>query len=153
MRAVIQRVSEASVTVDDEVVGQIEEGLLVFVGVAHTDSRVDATALAAKIVDLRIFADDHGRPYRSVRHVGGATLVVSQFTLHADTTRGRRPSFTEAASSEIAEPLIAAFVEDLRAWGVAVEEGRFGAMMEVNLRNSGPFTLIVETRDGRIVST
>jgi len=108
-------------------------------------------ALARKVVGLRIFPDEDGRFNRSLIDVGGAVLVVSQFTLYADVRRGRRPSFTEAARPEQAEQLVDEFVEAVEALGVEVETGRFGAMMEVDLRNNGPFTLMVETADGRVV--
>ncbi len=152
MRAVIQRVSEARVTVDGEVVGTIGPGLLVLVGVTHGDTQADAQWLARKVAGLRIFEDEAGRMNRSVKEVGGSVLVVSQFTLYADARRGRRPSFVQAAPPDVAEPLIEAFCAYLAEEGVPVATGRFRAMMEVCLCNVGPVTIILETprRDGKI---
>ena len=149
--ALIQRVDHASVSVDGEVIGRIGEGLLALVGAGRADTSTDAEALARKGVGLRIFPDEDGRFNLSLIDVGGAMLVVSQFTLYADVRRGRRPSFTEAARPEQAERLVDEFVEAVRAHGVEVATGRFGAMMEVDLRNNGPFTLMVETTAGRVV--
>ena len=151
MKALIQRVDHASVSVDGGVVGRIGVGLLVLVGAGRADIGADAEALARKVVGLRIFPDEDGRFNRSLIDVGGAMLVVSQFTLYADVRRGRRPSFTEAARPEQAEQLVDEFVEAVRALDVEVATGRFGAMMEVDLRNNGPFTLMVETAAGRVV--
>lgn len=151
MRAVIQRVSRASVSVEGEVVGAIGPGMLILAGAGAGDSIADVSALAAKLGDLRIFPDGDGRFNRSLRDVGGAALVVSQFTLYGDVKRGRRPSFTAAAPPDIAEPLIEALVDALAADGFEVAAGRFGAMMDVDLCNEGPFTVIVETADGRVV--
>ncbi|MFN8496555.1 MAG: D-aminoacyl-tRNA deacylase [Anaerolineae bacterium] len=144
MRAVVQRVSEASVTVDGEVVGAIERGLLVLVGVREGDTRAEAEWLAAKIAGLRIFSDDDGRFNLSLLDVGGAALVVSQFTLYGDARKGRRPDFTKAARPEAAEPLVAYFVAQMRAAGVPTAEGRFGAAMAVQLVNQGPVTILLE---------
>ncbi|MDE0138499.1 MAG: D-aminoacyl-tRNA deacylase [bacterium] len=151
MKALIQRVDHASVSVGGEVIGQIGVGLLALVGAGRADTGADAVALARKVVGLRIFPDEDGRFNRSLIDVGGAMLVVSQFTLYADVRRGRRPSFTEAARPEQAEQLVDEFVEAVRALDVEVATGRFGAMMEVDLRNNGPFTLMVETAAGRVV--
>ena len=151
MRALIQRVDHASVTVDGDVVGRIGSGLLALVGVSRADTGADVRALAAKVVGLRIFPDEQGRFNLSLRDVGGAMLVVSQFTLFANVRRGRRPSFTEAARPDHAERLVDEFAGAVESEGVEVECGRFGAMMEVDLRNNGPFTLMVETVDGRVV--
>ena len=151
MRAVVQRVSEASVTVDDEIVGAIERGLLILVGVTHSDSERDAHAIADKLSGLRIFGDDAGLMNRSVMDAGGACLVVSQFTLYGSSKKGRRPSFTAAADPSIAEPLVSEMVERLRTRGLRVETGVFGAMMDVALVNAGPVTLLIESVDGRIV--
>ena len=151
MKTIVQRVDQASVSVDGEVIGQIGVGLLVLVGAGRADTTADAEALAGKVVGLRIFPDEDGRFNRSLIDVGGAMLVVSQFTLYADVRRGRRPSFTEAARPEQAEQLVEEFVEAVRALDVEVATGRFGAMMEVDLRNNGPFTLMVETAAGRVV--
>ncbi len=145
MRAVIQRVSEARVTVDGEVVGEIGKGLVVLVGVTHDDSEEDARWLARKVAGLRIFEDDAGKLNLSVQDVGGAVLVVSQFTLYADARKGRRPSFVDAARPEVAEPLITAFCRYLEGEGVSVATGRFRAMMKVCLCNDGPVTIIVDT--------
>ncbi|MGC5167455.1 D-aminoacyl-tRNA deacylase [Luteimicrobium sp. DT211] len=140
MRAVVQRVSRASVTVDGEVVGAIEEpGLLVLVGVTHDDTPEASATLARKVAGLRILRDE-----RSVLDAGAPVLVVSQFTLYGDTRKGRRPSWVAAAPGPVAEPLVDAVVAGLRAAGVHVETGRFGAMMDVALVNDGPFTLVVD---------
>ncbi|HNP86048.1 MAG TPA: D-aminoacyl-tRNA deacylase, partial [Kouleothrix sp.] len=145
MRAVIQRVSEASVTVAGQVVGQIGRGLLVLLGVGHADGPGEAQQLAAKIAAMRIFPDDDGRFNRSVLDVGGAVLVVSQFTLYADTRRGRRPGFSDAAPPELAAPLVDTFADALRAQGLEVALGRFGAHMQVALVNDGPVTIMLDT--------
>ena len=144
MRAVVQRVSSASVRVDGETVGACGRGLLVLIGAGHEDTSGNVTRLAAKIARLRIFPDEEGRFDRSVLDVGGEVLVVSQFTLLADTRKGNRPSFTDAAAPEQAEPLVARFVEALRAEGLTVETGRFGAQMEVELVNDGPVTIVLD---------
>ena len=146
MRAVLQRVSHARVVVDQEVVGQIGRGLLVLLGVTHSDTAEQARWLAEKIVSLRLFADDAGKMNRSVDEVGGAVLVVSQFTLHGDCRKGRRPSFVDAAPPDIAIPLYEAFIDAVKALGVRTATGRFGAMMEVELVNDGPVTLIVDSK-------
>lgn len=145
MRAVIQRVSEASVTAAGQVVGQIGRGLLVLLGVGHADGPGEAQQLAAKIAAMRIFPDDDGRFNRSVLDVGGAVLVVSQFTLYADTRRGRRPGFSDAAPPELAAPLVDTFADALRAQGLEVALGRFGAHMQVALVNDGPVTIMLDT--------
>jgi D-tyrosyl-tRNA(Tyr) deacylase len=144
MRAVCQRVSEARVRVSGEVVGEIGTGLCVLVGVAREDGEADAARLAAKIARLRVFADEDGRFDRSLLDVGGAALVVSQFTLLADTRKGNRPSFTEAARPDAAEPVYERFCAALRELGVPVETGVFGAKMEVELVNDGPVTIMLE---------
>jgi D-tyrosyl-tRNA(Tyr) deacylase len=145
MRAVIQRVSEASVTVDEQVVGQVGRGLLVLLGVGPGDGAAEAALLADKIANMRIFPDEAGRFNRSAIDVGGAALVVSQFTLYADTRRGRRPSFTDAAAPEIAAPLVEAFAAELRTRGLAVASGVFGAHMRVALVNDGPVTIVLDS--------
>ena len=147
MRAVLQRVTRASVVVGTEVVGAIEGGLLILLGVAPEDTEDDVRKLADKVVGLRIFADEADKMNRSVADVGGGVLVVSQFTLYADCRKGRRPSFIGAAGPELAVPLYEAFVNAVRALGVPVATGRFGAMMRVELVNDGPVTLILDTRD------
>jgi D-tyrosyl-tRNA(Tyr) deacylase len=141
MRAVVQRVSRAQVTPG----GEIGRGLCVLLGVAREDSEEQVTRFAAKVARLRIFPDDEGRFDRSVADVGGAVLVVSQFTLIADTAKGNRPSFGEAAPPEEAEPLYERFCSELRSLGLPVETGIFGAKMEVELVNDGPVTIIVDT--------
>jgi D-tyrosyl-tRNA(Tyr) deacylase len=147
VRAVVQRVSFAEVRVDGEVRGRIERGLCVLVGVARGDGEEAAARLAGKIARLRVFEDDDGRFDRSVLDVGGGALVVSQFTLLADTTKGNRPSFTDAAPPEEAEPLYLRVAEELRARGVPVETGVFGARMEVQLVNAGPVTIVLDTEN------
>jgi D-tyrosyl-tRNA(Tyr) deacylase len=145
MRAVIQRVTGASVTVDGRVAGEIGPGLLVLLGVAKTDSEKDVVFLAEKIVNLRIFADDAGKMNRSLIDSGCALLVVSQFTLYGDTRKGRRPSFDTAAPAETARALYESFVAATRSRGVHVETGVFQAHMAVSLVNDGPVTLLVES--------
>ncbi|HET9610258.1 MAG TPA: D-aminoacyl-tRNA deacylase [Acidimicrobiales bacterium] len=144
MRAVVQRVREARVTVDGATVGAIGRGLCVLVGVTHDDDEAGARRLAAKLWNLRIFDDDAGVMNRSLAEAGGQALVVSQFTLYGDTSRGRRPSWIAAARPEQAEPLVDAVVGALRGLGAQVETGRFGAEMLVALVNDGPVTLVVE---------
>jgi D-tyrosyl-tRNA(Tyr) deacylase len=151
MRAVIQRVSRASVAVDGAVVGEIDRGLLVLVGVAPADTEIEAVALANKLVGLRIFPDAAGRMNLSVEDVGGGVLVVSQFTLYGDARKGRRPSFVGAAAPGLAEPLVEKVRAVIAERDVAVAAGRFGEMMEVELVNDGPVTLVVEVEGGRIV--
>jgi D-aminoacyl-tRNA deacylase len=146
MRAVLQRVSQARVVVDGDTVGQIAHGLLILLGVERTDTREQARWLADKIVSLRVFNDADGKMNRDVAEVGGAILVVSQFTLYGDCRKGRRPSFVEAAPPETAIPLYEAFIEGIRAQGIETATGRFGAMMQVELINDGPVTLIVDSR-------
>jgi len=146
MRAVLQRVTRARVLVDDEVVGQIEHGLLVLLGVCQTDGPAQAQWLADKVAGLRIFADDEGKMNRDVIEAGGSILVVSQFTLYGDCLKGRRPSFIDAAAPDLAVPLYEAFINGLRARGIRVATGRFGAMMQVELVNDGPVTLIVDSK-------
>lgn len=145
MRAVLQRVRRARVLIGDEVAGAVEQGLLVLVAVAPTDSSAQVRWMADKIVGLRIFADDDGKMNRSVAEVGGGVLVVSQFTLFGDCRKGRRPSFIGAAPPEVAVPLYEAFLDALRAHGVPVASGRFAADMQVELVNDGPVTLLLDT--------
>jgi D-tyrosyl-tRNA(Tyr) deacylase len=147
VRALVQRVASAAVRVDDEPIGSIGPGLCVLVGVTHSDTSADAERMAARLWNLRIFEDERGLTNRSVAEVGGALLVVSQFTLYADTTKGRRPSFVRAAPPEHAEPLVEAVVAELRRLGAAVETGRFRATMRVELVNDGPFTVLLEVGD------
>ncbi len=145
MRAVVQRVREARVTVGEEVRGEIGHGLCVLLGVAREDGEAQAERLAAKVARLRIFENDDGRFDRSLLDVGGSTLVVSQFTLVADTARGNRPSFGAAAAPELAARLYERFCAELRALGVRVETGVFGARMAVHLLNDGPVTVVLDT--------
>ncbi|MFL5652444.1 MAG: D-aminoacyl-tRNA deacylase [Chloroflexota bacterium] len=147
MRALLQRTTAATVRVDGEVVGEIGPGLVIFVGVGPSDTETIADDLARKTAELRIFRDDEGRTNRSLLDVGGAALVVSQFTLFADTRRGRRPGFTGAAAPDEAERLYLRFGESLRRVGVTVATGRFGAEMTVQLVNDGPFTIWLDTDD------
>jgi len=147
MRIVVQRVTRASVAVDGEVIASIERGLLLLVGVAEGDGEDEARRLAQKCAELRIFSDEAGRFNLSVVDIKGEALVVSQFTLLADTRRGRRPSFTSAAPPEIAAPLVEAFAEAMRRVGVDTQTGRFGAMMTVELVNDGPVTIILDSAD------
>ena len=146
MRAVVQRVSQAAVRVEGRVVGEIQGGLLVLLGVAQADSERDADYLAEKIGHLRVFPDDAGQMNRSVRETGGGLLVVSQFTLLGDCRRGRRPGYSEAAPPEAASRLYRHFVARLRETGLTVEEGVFQAMMDVSLVNQGPVTLLLDSR-------
>ena len=147
MRALLQRSSGARVRVDGEVVGEIGAGLVVLLGVGPDDDEAVADALARRTTELRIFDDADGRTNLSLLDVGGEVLVVSQFTLYADTRRGRRPGFTGAAAPELAERLYLRFAEALRARGVRVATGRFGAVMAVELVNDGPFTIWLDTSD------
>ncbi|HZD31254.1 MAG TPA: D-aminoacyl-tRNA deacylase [Candidatus Angelobacter sp.] len=146
MRAVVQRVSRASVKVDKEFTGKIGEGLLVLLGVAGDDGESDADYLAEKIAGLRIFEDDAGKMNRSVMDVGGAVLAVSQFTLFGDVRKGKRPSFDEAARPDRARELYEHFVERICALGLQCETGRFQAMMEVELVNQGPVTILLDSK-------
>jgi len=147
VRAVIQRVSRASVTVAGERLAEIEQGLVVLLGVAVGDTAEDAHRLARKTTELRIFSDADGRFNLSLLDVGGEALVVSQFTLLADTRKGRRPSFTRAAPPEEAEPLVEAFAAALRETGVEVGMGRFGARMLVEIHNQGPVTIVLDSEE------
>jgi D-aminoacyl-tRNA deacylase len=147
MRALLQRVSRASVMVDEQVVGQIGQGLLVLLGVGRDDSEVQVKTLADKIVHLRIFGDDEGKMNRSLLAIGGEVLVVSQFTLYADTRRGRRPSFTDAAPPIVAETLFEHFKDALASYGLTVASGIFGAHMTIELRNEGPVTIWLDSEE------
>lgn len=146
MRVVVQRSKNAKVTVNGEITGQISKGLVLLVGVTHQDTEEDAAFLADKIANLRIFEDDAGKMNLSLLEVGGEILSVSQFTLYGDCRKGRRPNFMEAARPEQANPLYATFNGLLREKGIKVETGIFGAMMDVELINDGPVTLIVESK-------
>jgi D-aminoacyl-tRNA deacylase len=145
MRAVVQRVSSARVTVDDRTVGEIARGLLVFIGVEQRDGPADVEYIARKIRELRIFEDDARHMNRSVEEVGGSVLAVSQFTLAADCRKGRRPSFDEAAPPHVARPLYEDVVRELRRAGLTVATGEFQAMMQVSLVNDGPVTLLLHS--------
>jgi len=149
MRAVIQRVSRATVAVEGRVVGAIQRGLAILVGVHAGDTEAEAQWMASKIATLRIFDDDEGKLNRSVLDAGGSALVVSQFTLYGDARKGRRPSYTEAAPPDVAEPLIRRFVELLEAEGVPVQTGVFRAHMLVEIHNDGPVTILLEQAAGR----
>jgi len=148
MRAVVQRVSEARVEIEQRVRGQISKGLLILLGVEDSDNRDDADWLAAKIAGMRIFADEEGKMNRSLAEANGHALVVSQFTLHASTKKGNRPSFIRAARPEISEPLYGYFCEKLGSLlGNEVQTGTFGASMQVYLVNDGPVTILVDTKN------
>lgn len=144
MRTVLQRVSEASVSIDGRVVGAIGRGFCLLVGFTHTDTPEVVDWMAEKVAGLRLFSDEAGRMNLGLADVGGALLVVSQFTLYGDASRGRRPSFITAARPEVATPLYERFVAALRDRGLTVATGEFGAMMEVAIRNDGPVTLVLE---------
>ncbi len=144
MRTVVQRVSQASVSVGGEVVGAIRRGVVVLVGVTHGDTEEQAEWLARKITGLRIFEDNEGKMNAGLLDVDGAALVISQFTLYADARKGRRPGFTDAAPPEVAEPLVEHFTQALRGHGVPVETGVFGAHMLVEIHNDGPVTILLE---------
>ena len=144
MRALLQRVSKASVTVDEQTISAIGNGLLILLGVGHGDGEEQARFLAEKIANLRIFEDEQGKTNLSILDVKGEAIVVSQFTLYADTRKGRRPSFIDAALPDVAEPLVSLFVELLRGHGVPTQTGKFGAHMEVEIHNDGPVTIWLE---------
>ncbi len=146
MRAVVQRVTQARVLIESQAVGQIERGLLVLLGVTQADTAAQAQWLADKIVGLRIFEDDQGKMNRDVAEVGGSVLIVSQFTLYGDCRKGRRPSFIDAAPPPLAIRLYEEFINAVKAQGIPVASGRFGAMMQVELVNDGPVTLIVDSK-------
>lgn len=146
MRAVVQRVSEASVTVDAVVVGQIQRGFLVLLGIAGDDTQEDVVWLAGKIAGLRVFEDADGKMNLGLSDVGGSVLLVSQFTLYGDCRKGRRPSFVEAARPETAVPLYQSMVAELRGLSVHVQTGTFQAQMQVRLLNDGPVTLLLDSR-------
>lgn len=150
MRILVQRVTEARVTVGEDVVGSIETGLLVFLGIARFDTTADADYLVEKLAGLRVFPDEAGKMNRSVREAEGGLLIVSQFTLYADCRKGRRPSFDRAAPPEQALALYSYFVESARATSVPVETGVFQAMMRVHLVNEGPVTILMDSADSKM---
>ncbi|MCB1245818.1 MAG: D-tyrosyl-tRNA(Tyr) deacylase [Acidimicrobiia bacterium] len=150
MRIVLQRVRRASVTVDDAIVSAIGPGLLLLVGITVDDTEDDVSAAVSKIAGLRIFPDEEGLMNRSVTETAGEVLVVSQFTLYGDATRGRRPSFTDAARPEVARPLIDATVDGFRDLGLTTQSGVFGASMQVDLINDGPVTLVIDVKQGKV---
>ena len=147
MRALSQRVSQASVSVEGQVIAAIKQGFVVFIGVGRGDSDVDARYLAEKIATLRVFADESGKFNLSILDIGGEVLVVSQFTLFASTRKGRRPSFTDAAPPEEAEPLVDTFVQFLRTAGLRVDTGRFQQYMLVEIHNDGPVTIFIDSEE------
>lgn len=149
MRALVQRVSEARVTVDGKIVGEIGRGFLVLLGITHADGPAEVEWLARKISGLRLFEDADGKMNLALAEMGGAVLVVSQFTLYGDARKGRRPSFVEAARPDQAEPLYAQFCQHLAATGLPVARGQFGASMQVALVNDGPVTLWLDSAEGR----
>jgi len=144
MRVLIQRVSKAGVTVAGQTISNIEKGLLILLGVGHGDTDEQTTFLAEKVANLRIFEDEQGKTNLSILDVKGEAIVVSQFTLYADTRKGRRPSFIDAALPDVAEPLVSRFAELLRGHGVPTQTGKFGAHMEVEIHNDGPVTIWLE---------
>ncbi len=146
MRAVLQRVSRAKVTIAGEIAGEIGPGLLVLLGITHDDTPEQAKWLAEKIVGLRIFNDQDGKMNRDMTEIGGSVLIVSQFTLYGDCKKGRRPSFIDAARPEVAIPLYEAFINAVKALGVPAATGRFGADMQVELVNDGPVTIVVDSK-------
>lgn len=150
MRVVLQRVTRGSVEVEGAIMGRIEQGFVALVGVTHEDTDADAVLLARKTAQLRVFADDDDKMNRSLLDVGGGVLVISQFTLYADMSRGRRPSFVKAAPPDVASPLVDLYAETLRQEGVSqVERGVFGAMMLVEIWNDGPVTILLDTAELR----
>ena len=147
MRALVQRVSQASVAVGDETVGRIGQGLVVLLGISRQDGEENAGYIVDKVINLRIFADDEGRFNRSALDIGAELLIISQFTLYADTRRGRRPSFTEAAPPEQAEALFGRTLDLFKGSGLRVESGRFQAHMAVSIHNDGPVTIMLDSAD------
>ncbi|ALM28500.1 MULTISPECIES: D-aminoacyl-tRNA deacylase [Bacillus] len=147
MRLVVQRVTSASVKVEEEITGAINEGYMVLVGVTHEDTEEDVHYLAEKLAHLRIFEDENGKMNHSLLDVKGSVLSVSQFTLYGDTRKGRRPNFMKAAKPDVANSLYECFNETLREKGIHVETGRFGAMMDVSLTNSGPVTMLMDSKE------
>lgn len=149
MKILIQRVLQASVAIEKKTIGSIGKGALLFIGITHGDSAEQACWLASKFLNLRIFEDEQGKTNSSIIEKKGAALIISQFTLYADTSVGRRPSFTAAADPLVAKQLYETFIQEVRKGGIVVEQGVFGAVMEVSLINDGPFTLLLE-RNGAV---
>lgn len=149
MKAVIQRVKHSSCEVDGKITGKIDKGILIFLGITHEDTQKDIDFLVEKILNLRIFQSEDDKKHfdRSLKEIGGSALVISQFTLYANTKKGRRPSFDDAAKPAEAEKLYRDFITSLKGEGVCTEEGVFGAMMDINLLNSGPVTIIIDSKD------
>ena len=146
MRAVVQRVSSSRVTVDERVTGEVKKGLLVLLGVTHDDTSKDVDYMVDKATNLRIFEDENDKMNLSLKDIGGEVMAVSQFTLYGDARKGRRPSFSDAARPDVANPLYEEFVEKLRAQGITVGTGEFGAHMMVELTNDGPVTILLESK-------
>ncbi len=146
MRAVVQKVSSSKVTVDGEIIGKIEKGLMVLLGVTHDDTSKDVDYMVDKVTNLRIFEDENEKMNLSLKDVGGEILAVSQFTLYGDARKGRRPSFSDAARPEVANPLYEEFVEKIKSQGINVGTGKFGAHMMVDLTNDGPVTILLESK-------
>lgn len=151
MRAVIQRAKQASVSVRGKVIGEIDRGFVILLGITHDDTEADVDTLVNKVIHLRVFEDEEGKMNQSLLDQEGSILSISQFTLYADTRKGRRPSFIKAAEPTYANELYELFNEKLKEAGVDVETGKFGAMMDVQLINEGPVTIIIETKDGKII--
>ena len=146
MRAVVQRVASSRVTVDERVTGEVKKGLLVLLGVTHDDTSKDVDYMVDKVANLRIFEDENDKMNLSLKDIGGEVMAVSQFTLYGDARKGRRPSFSDAARPDVANPLYEEFVEKLRAQGITVGTGEFGAHMMVELTNDGPVTILLESK-------
>ena len=146
MRAVVQRVASSRVTVDERVTGEVKKGLLVLLGVTHDDTSKDVDYMVDKVINLRIFEDENDKMNLSLKDIGGEVMAVSQFTLYGDARKGRRPSFSDAARPDVANPLYEEFVEKLRAQGITVGTGEFGAHMMVELTNDGPVTILLESK-------
>lgn len=151
MKAVVQRVSKANVTVDGEIIGEIDNGLMILLGITEGDTEKDIEVIVNKLINLRIFEDDAQKMNLSLLDIGGSILSISQFTLYGDVRKGRRPSFTKAAPPAMAEKLYDTFNEYIKSAGIHIETGSFGAMMDVSLTNDGPVTFIVESIDGKLI--
>lgn len=147
MRAVVQRVKYSSVTVDGEIVGKINQGFMVLLGITHNDGEKEINWLAKKIKDLRVFEDENGKMNLGLEEIKGELLIISQFTLYGNCIKGRRPGFVDAARPEVAKPLYEKFIEKCKSFGIKTEGGIFGADMKVELLNDGPVTLIIDTAD------